>query len=431
MSVNHRIALVIFFVALVHRLLFFAAACRQPDGFHHLADSHEYHRLAVNLIEGRGFSMAGEAPWTPDVRRTPLFPALVAAVYRLFGAGPAPAVAVNLLLSAWSCVLVYRLGARLFSPAAGALAGGLLALDLASAVYANLLLTESLFTFLLLISMLALARYLDGGRVAYAALAGALLGLATLCRPISLYMAWCVGLVIGLAGPARRGRALRDYLVYALSAVVMMMPWVYRNYRVAGIAQLTTQGSLNLYHERAARILLESGQGYTGGVGAPAAPDAMQAQARAILWAHWPLYLRQHGRGILEMMGGGRSVALESLEPRPPMPHWLSLRGYGPPPVFPPQFTMPTGPLGKKMLRLAEWLALLAVTTAAAIGAAAAWRGGRRPGLLLAGLAVAYFLLVSGPEAYSRFRVPLMPLLALLAGWGGLYRHQARKAVAS
>jgi hypothetical protein len=39
--------------------------------------------------------------------------------------------------------------------------------------------------------------------------------------------------------------------------------------------------------------------------------------------------------------------------------------------------------------------------------------------LLLVGAIVAYTLLVcSGPEAYSRFRAPLMPLLAVLAGGG-------------
>jgi len=31
---------------------------------------------------------------------------------------------------------------------------------------------------------------------------------------------------------------------------------------------------------------------------------------------------------------------------------------------------------------------------------------------------IAYFVLVSGPEAYARFRVPLMPFLAILGGLG-------------
>ena len=52
-----------------------------------------------------------------------------------------------------------------------------------------------------------------------------------------------------------------------------------------------------------------------------------------------------------------------------------------------------------------------------------AWRGGRRRDLLaLAAPVAAYLLVALGPESYSRFRVPLQPLLIVLAatadtGW--------------
>jgi len=40
-------------------------------------------------------------------------------------------------------------------------------------------------------------------------------------------------------------------------------------------------------------------------------------------------------------------------------------------------------------------------------------------GLVLILVVVVYFLVVTGgPEAYARFRVPLVPLLAAGAGWG-------------
>ena len=41
--------------------------------------------------------------------------------------------------------------------------------------------------------------------------------------------------------------------------------------------------------------------------------------------------------------------------------------------------------------------------------------GGLLQLLILVGV-VAYFAILSGPEAYARFRVPVMPALALLAG---------------
>jgi hypothetical protein len=56
---------------------------------------------------------------------------------------------------------------------------------------------------------------------------------------------------------------------------------------------------------------------------------------------------------------------------------------------------------------------------AAAIGLLAAWRDpDRRRAALIPVAFIAYFVFVSGPEAYARFRVPVMPFLAILGGLG-------------
>lgn len=51
------------------------------------------------------------------------------------------------------------------------------------------------------------------------------------------------------------------------------------------------------------------------------------------------------------------------------------------------------------------------------------------PTLVLVLVVGIYFLVVStGPEAYARFRVPLMPFLAALAGWGAaILRYRDRR----
>ena len=53
------------------------------------------------------------------------------------------------------------------------------------------------------------------------------------------------------------------------------------------------------------------------------------------------------------------------------------------------------------------------------------------PTLVLVLVVGIYFLVVcAGPEAYARFRVPLMPFLAALAGWGAAtlrYRDRREK----
>jgi len=73
----------------------------------------------------------------------------------------------------------------------------------------------------------------------------------------------------------------------------------------------------------------------------------------------------------------------------------------------------------------AESAFFLVLYPAALVGLVAGLRGPGWLGVLLLGLAIVYFVCMSGPEAYARFRVPLMPVLAVLAGVGlSLLRRQ-------
>src|ERR1700687_465086 len=75
-------------------------------------DSFEYDQLAINLLAGHGYSQGVVPPYLPDVRRTPLFPLLLASTYALVGYLPSVAVATNMALGTLACVLTAVLGAR-------------------------------------------------------------------------------------------------------------------------------------------------------------------------------------------------------------------------------------------------------------------------------------------------------------------------------
>jgi hypothetical protein len=81
-------------------------------------------------------------------------------------------------------------------------------------------------------------------------------------------------------------------------------------------------------------------------------------------------------------------------------------------------------PRGRSWAAVAS-LQLWLVYPAALVGIVAAVRDpvGRRA-VLIPLVFIAYFVLVSGPEAYARFRVPAMPFVTMLSGVGlsRLYR---------
>jgi len=111
---------------LLLRIALFLVASREPERRLYTPDSLDYQRLAVNLIEGHGFSRDSSAPYQPDILRTPAYPALLAVLYLCGGASPALGVFVGVLLSGASIFLAKR-AVQTWAPGAriGAVAGAL------------------------------------------------------------------------------------------------------------------------------------------------------------------------------------------------------------------------------------------------------------------------------------------------------------------
>lgn len=180
-----------------------------------VSDFLEYHRLAERVLAlGR--------PFFSELR--PMgYPVLLAGAMKLFG-GAAPAL-LNLAAMAATGALLWRVGKRWASPAAGAGALWLYALSPAQALGAPLTWTEPLYAALLLgaFALAAEAAAPDARRpVAAAALAGLLLGASQCFRPTSLALLPVLALLPWIVRPGRR--ALAPALALALAALLALAP---------------------------------------------------------------------------------------------------------------------------------------------------------------------------------------------------------------
>src|SRR6185436_6174515 len=207
----------LFVLALAVRAAVAAGAWTHPERFLTEEDSGEYAILAFNLSAGNGFSQAAFAPYDPDVRRTPVYPSVLAAMMVLLpGSESRVAALTGMLISALTVLAAFRLGQSVAGDAAGWWAAALLAIDLTTAAYAGQILTEPLFTLLLVLSFLPLTGHAGGATIA-AVSAGALSGLAALCRPIAI-------LAFAALAPACRlrsttaGGAVRLWVIAAMMA---------------------------------------------------------------------------------------------------------------------------------------------------------------------------------------------------------------------
>ena len=231
-----------------------------------VADSADYDRLARSLAEGRGYTNARGEPtsWRP-----PLYPAFVAAIYRAADGSVEAVRLVQVLVDVGTVALGYQLGTVLFGAVAGRIAGLLIAVNVSTISASSRLLSETLFTMLLMAGVVLAVgwwRALHADRktaaVALGVGVGAVVGAGTLCRGVLLLyplcligvavLRWCVSPPAWERSPSaaptnRRGLLLASAALL-LGFALIVMPWTVRNYRVHGaLVPVATQVGVALY----------------------------------------------------------------------------------------------------------------------------------------------------------------------------------------
>ncbi len=207
-------------------------------------DSYGYHRLALNLLHEHRFSMDYPRPGQPEFFRTPGYPLFLALLYGVLGTGTRRVMGVQVLLSALVPVLAYALFRRRLDEPRARAGAWVLALMPEAALFASLLLSDTLYQAL---GVGALALLL-ASRASPVRVAGAfaVLAAATYVRPagvilVPVFAGWLLGTA---PGPWRRRFVLAGLglLVYGLA----LAPWLLRNHRLSGRWLLSTAGEMNL-----------------------------------------------------------------------------------------------------------------------------------------------------------------------------------------
>ena len=235
----------------------------------------EYEPLSRNLIDGKGFL---HVHFGTDYRAyvEPLYPWLVTGVYLVTGHSPWALATVQCLLSALVAVVVYEIGRRTFGHRAGVAAGALVAIHPGLAGYASKFHPLVLDTVFISLVLLAVLRLVQAPAPGNAALFGAALGGCVLTRPTILaFLPFALGWVM------YRQRNRRGVAYAALGlviAVIIVSPWVVRNYVVLGTFVLTRTTTGYVFW-------LGNHPGATGG--------ATDASGKGSLFDVAPLELRQ------------------------------------------------------------------------------------------------------------------------------------------
>ncbi|MBP1467314.1 glycosyltransferase family 39 protein [Candidatus Chloroploca sp. M-50] len=244
---KHRLdilaALIIFILALTVRI---TAASHILAGDHRffMGDDDDYYYIAMSLIKEGVFGIDGE----PTAYRMPFFPLFVAFWHLLFGSEPYAILPVLLFVSALIPLGTFLLGMSLHNRLAGLFASLLIVFDGDFIVYSHTYMTETLFSALVLGSMLALARLRVTHSWKWAWSAGLLLGITSITRAnfgpfIGLIVLWLLWY-----GRSRGHTAFWQATLVGGMVLMIWTPWVIRNYVTFGVLiPFTTQGG-NAYY---------------------------------------------------------------------------------------------------------------------------------------------------------------------------------------
>jgi len=390
---------------LVQALLFFTL---EPEiAF----DSASYMTQAESIAStGAARNAVGE----PDTVRTPGYPLFLAA-FLAAHLGYTGAIAAQHVLWVFVVAGITWLSFRVTRSRTVAVAAGLIAaIDLPALQATNAILTETWATVFVSLAAWQAYRSAKTGTVIDAVIAGLFAGAAALVRPVAILLGVPLAMAILLAG-ARESR-IRVAAALLIASFAIPATWTARNYVQTGVVTFSSIGGIDLLLYRAAGTLAIRDP---GGLDAnfprrQAELDAVACRAaeqrfgrpcesipitqRATLYSGLaiPILLADPigvvmvaSRAVVMIMFGGGANMMSGI----------------------------TG-LAESTTRLIAFAYTVPLAILAVLGTGY-WRRVDRLAMWLMLLTSAYFVMMAlGVEAYSRFRVPFLPLYAMLAGGG-------------
>jgi 4-amino-4-deoxy-L-arabinose transferase-like glycosyltransferase len=281
-------------------------------GFDHpvVSDAVSYDTMGWNLAQGRGLSLSTEPPYAPTMFREPLYPAFLSVIYRAAGHRPEVVPYWQIPLFIVICWLAYALGAQWGGRRVGWWSGMLTAVFPVLANYPSYVLTETLFTLLVVASVGACCRAWATRRAGWWAAAGLLQGLAALCRavmaPAAVLVALAALVIRDEAYPRRR--RLPHLAVSLLACGLVVAPWILRNQRLFGVPGITLRGEMVLWirtnklDDSPTQILSTALYNVSEFIGHLGFPQAAENPRNVILGDSHAVYEREQ-----ELMGQGLS----------------------------------------------------------------------------------------------------------------------------
>jgi len=436
--------LLLFLFSMLVRLILFFTIYNQPIKFYSNPDAYNYEQIALNLIQFGNFSAETQPPLTPNLSRTPAYPFFIAGIYALTNKSVFAVILSQILIGSVAAALIPILANSLhLSRRVGWIGGMLLTADPLITLTTYQMITETVFMCFLLVATVMLTLYFQTQKKYWLAGSAVMFALTSLTRPISQYLTFALIPLFFLSTERVEWRsAWKNFLLFLVINLTITYSWAYRNYYEADIWTLSAIGDKNLLYYRASDVLAEErnineqeakselvqsiqAEVNTHNLTAAEEIHLMRTQAMEIFRKYPMTTLKVHAIGFVKVFANpGFNLFCIMLDNDP-----VSLDASKN--IMGCESSKQGGIIKQTKEKIAEmtWLEILvsileilllaAMYLGTALGSWNLLQAKQWYLLYFLLVPIAYFSILSaGGESVSRFRIPIIPFLAILAGIG-------------
>ena len=419
-------------VVLAARLGFAALVYERPN-LSVANDSDRYIPIANAILSGQAYAWDRDRPG--ELLNTIGYPLFLAGVFSTLGRQLGDIALAQLMVSGILALNVFAALVRRLGVRAALLSATLILIDPLTILWSMTILTETLFAAALGTGAVLLANWAHSRRRSMLILAGLFVALAILVKPFAMLVAAVWGGAMLFMPPEttvtkteRFWAGMRRGFLFALPSILLIAPWFVRNGLLWDCPTLSSVDRVTMRDYMAAKVLAEAEHIDLSVVQSrlqaddPGVCPGETAKYWKIILDNPGIYARLHAAGTIPVLLGTN------------FDRWLQFFGaeYQLPDLWRPYmdggWTGLWSVITEQVKAFPQGLGLLVGLTTyqlflyilALIGIVATLRGTSTPGkwvVVALTLAILVLVLSPGQGGHERFRVPVQPLLAILAGY--------------
>ncbi|MBI3004383.1 MAG: glycosyltransferase family 39 protein [Ignavibacteriales bacterium] len=190
-----------------------------------ISDDIDYQSMAQSIVAGQGFQLEGKS----TAYRMPGYPLILAGTYLIFGNSSTWMKLLQVFADIVSCVILFAIGKRVFSERVSFWAMGIALFFPAQILSVSHLMTETIFTTLLLLIIWMVLAGRENEWVRENIILGVLIGIAVLIRATALVVPLAIVFYRHLSG-TRLSVNARGFAFMSITIFLVVSPWLVRNY---------------------------------------------------------------------------------------------------------------------------------------------------------------------------------------------------------